>query len=150
MASRNLRLTLLCYSALFSVEFSKGKDCVPVDGNLTGLAVNDCDGSTECVLKRGTDARVTINFTSTVTSHKVTPIIHGILGPFEVPFGVPQETDCPSSVACPIQPDGLYTYQGSFHVESYYPEISVEVKLELRDDVGEDLVCVKVPVKIST
>lgn len=149
MTPRNLQLILFCYFALLSVAFSKVEDCGSVDGTWTGLAVNECDGSFECVVKRGRDATLTINFTSRVTSRKVTPVIHGILGPLEVPFPVPQETDCPTSVTCPIQPDELYTYQGSFPVEAYYPEISVKMKLELRDDAEKDLVCLEVPVRVS-
>lgn len=43
----------------------------------------------------------------------------------------------------------VYTYDASFPVMKIYPKVDVEVKYELKNDDGKDIVCVLIPVKIQ-
>jgi hypothetical protein len=54
-----------------------------------------------------------------------------------------------SGLECPLTKGNNYKYEASFPVLKVYPKVNVEVKYELKDDEGKDIVCVTIPVKIQ-
>lgn len=54
-----------------------------------------------------------------------------------------------SNLQCPLKKDVVYSYDASFPVLKIYPKVDVEVKYELKNSEGKDIVCVLIPVKIQ-
>lgn len=67
-----------------------------------------------------------------------------------MPFKLPNPNACVSSnLECPLKKDVTYKYDASFPVLKIYPRVDVEVKYELKNKEGKDIVCVLIPVKIQ-
>lgn len=67
-----------------------------------------------------------------------------------MPFKLPNPDACvASNLECPLKKDTVYTYDASFPVLKIYPKVDVEVKYELKNSDGKDIVCVLIPVKIQ-
>lgn len=68
----------------------------------------------------------------------------------DVPFRLPNPDACVNSnITCPLKKDVVYSYDASFPVLKIYPRVDVEVKFELKNSAGTDIVCVLIPVKIQ-
>ena len=68
----------------------------------------------------------------------------------DVPFKLPNPDGCiKSNLECPLKKGVKYQYSASFPVLKIYPKVDVEVKYELKNSEGKDIVCVLVPVKIQ-
>lgn len=68
----------------------------------------------------------------------------------DVPFKLPNPNACvDSNLECPLKKGNVYTYDASFPVLKIYPKLDVEVKYELKNSEGKDIVCVLIPVKIQ-
>ncbi|XP_050049261.1 NPC intracellular cholesterol transporter 2-like [Dermacentor andersoni] len=150
MKSRcQLLLAALTLSAV-ACALGDWPQCASPDGTIVNFHVDGCKQPDTCVLKKGTLANVTIAFNSKVASKGVNVKVHGVIHEVPLPFPLPQPDACQSGVACPIKPQGSYTYRGSFPVKSSYPSISLNIRWELVDDHGNDLVCQLIPVSISS
>jgi Niemann-Pick C2 protein len=67
-----------------------------------------------------------------------------------VPFKLPNDNACVDShLICPLTKGTDYKYSASFPVLKIYPKVDVEVKYELKNSNGKDIVCVLIPVKIQ-
>jgi Niemann-Pick C2 protein len=67
-----------------------------------------------------------------------------------VPFRLPNPNGCvDSGLACPLKKDTTYSYAASFPVLKIYPKVDVEVKYQLKNKEGKDIICVLIPVKIQ-
>lgn len=67
-----------------------------------------------------------------------------------MPFRIPNPNACiDSNLECPLKKDVVYKYDASFPVLKIYPRVDVEVKYELKNSEGIDIVCVLIPVKIQ-
>ncbi|KAK8768580.1 NPC intracellular cholesterol transporter 2-like [Amblyomma americanum] len=124
--------------------------CDAPDGTTVNFEIEGCKPPGTCVLKKGTQANVTIHFKSKVASQGVKVKAYGVFHEVPLPFPLPQPDACKSGVTCPVQAQGSYTYRGSFPVKSAYPSISLNVKWELIDDASKNLVCQLIPVEISS
>ncbi|KAH7977498.1 hypothetical protein HPB49_001993 [Dermacentor silvarum] len=143
---------LLAALMLSSVACALGDwpQCASPDGTIVSFHIDGCKQPDTCVLKKGTLANVTITFNSKVASQGVNVKVHGVYHEVPLPFPLPQPDACKSGVTCPIQAQGSYSYRGSFPVKSSYPSLSLDVKWELVDDNGNDLVCQLIPVHIGS
>uniref|UniRef100_L7MA53 Putative ml domain protein n=1 Tax=Rhipicephalus pulchellus TaxID=72859 RepID=L7MA53_RHIPC len=124
--------------------------CASPDGTIISFHVDGCNQPDTCILKKGTQANVTIVFKSNVASNGVKVEVHGLIHKVPLPFPLPQSDACKSGVACPIKAGATYTYRGSFPVRPSYPSLSLDVKWELVDDNGSDLVCQLIPIQIES
>lgn len=67
-----------------------------------------------------------------------------------VPFKLPNANACvDSNLECPLKKNVSYEYSSSFPILKIYPKVDVEVKYELKNSEGKDIVCVLIPVKIQ-
>ncbi|XP_074661698.1 NPC intracellular cholesterol transporter 2-like [Tubulanus polymorphus] len=124
------------------------KDCGSKNGKVNSVTVTPCN-EFPCILHRGTSANVAIEFVSNVNSNKLTGSVHGILAGIPIPFPIPESDGCKSGVACPVTTGTTYTYKASIPVKSIYPSVKVVVKWELKDDNGDDIVCITLPAEIQ-
>lgn len=124
--------------------------CSAPDGSTNSFEIEGCQAPARCVLKKGTDAKVSIQFSSKVASKGVRVKVYGVIHEVPIPFPLPQKDACQCGVTCPIQEQGNYTYHTSFAVKHEYPSLSLDVKWELVDDNGKNLVCQLIPVQITS
>lgn len=149
MARQQLAATLLLAALCGLAAATKWTDCGSSDGQVKSLSITGCESSDTCVLKKGSDVALTIEFTSNVTSPSVQVKAYGVLERIPIPFSVPQPDGCQSGVKCPVQPAGSYTYRGSFPIKPEYPPLSLDIKWELLDSNDKYLVCALIPARIA-
>lgn len=119
-------------------------------GNYSLVEVSRCNlDEPSCILKRNTNATISITFTSDEELTELKAVVHGIILGMEVPFKLPNDNGCvDSNVECPLQKDTEYKYITTLPVLKQYPKVAVEVKWELKSG-DKDVVCVKIPAKIQ-
>lgn len=124
-------------------------DCGSVNGQVSSVTVSNCpEGQTECALTRGTDADITIKFSSKEESKTLKAVVHGVIAGVPIPFRLPQSDACKTGVSCPLESGESYTYSNKLSIKNSYPPLAVRVRYELKDDNGADVICVEIPCKI--
>nr|XP_019531777.2 NPC intracellular cholesterol transporter 2 homolog a [Aedes albopictus] len=119
-------------------------------GNYSLVEVSRCNlDEPACVLKRNTNATISITFTSDEQLPELKAVVHGIILGMEVPFNLPNPDGCKDSgLECPLTAGTEYKYSTTLPVLKQYPKVAVEVKWELKSG-GKDVICVKIPAKIQ-
>lgn len=119
-------------------------------GEFSKVEVSNCDdGQAACVLKRNSNATISITFTSSEDLTELKAVVHGIILGMEVPFKLPNDDGCNGSgLNCPLTKGTSYRYTTTLPVLKQYPKVSVEVKWELKSG-DKDVVCVLIPAKIQ-
>lgn len=143
-----LALTSSCLGVR-GVEFENCGDSNTI-GNYTLVEVSNCDmAQAACVLKRNSNATISITFTSEETIVHLKAVVHGIILGMEVPFKLPNDDGCvDSGLECPLDKDKEHKYSATLPVLKQYPKVAVEVKWELKYG-DKEVVCVKIPAKIQ-
>nr|WLK26363.1 NPC2-a [Neoseiulus californicus] len=144
--------TFIVLCAVVSVAFaSPYSQCTPAAGQITSVKVKDCSDDVDtCILQRGTDAEIAIDFTSTVNADSVMVKAYGIIGGIPLPYPLNDTDACKNSgITCPVKSGTPLQYTKSFKVEKFYPAIGLQVKWTLVNAKGEELLCVMIPVKIQ-
>ncbi|CAK1542910.1 unnamed protein product [Leptosia nina] len=96
-------------------------DCGSKLASVQNVGVSGCaEDATTCILKRNTNVTISIDFTPTVSISSV-------------------ETEAGEKQA----------YKATLPVLKSYPKVTVDVKWELKNDAGDDLVCVLIPAHIK-
>ncbi|CRL05670.1 CLUMA_CG018703, isoform A [Clunio marinus] len=141
---------IICLSVVVeSVVFT---DCGSIKGKFTKVSVSNCDETKpKCVLKRGTNATVNIDFQlNNEIEKEIKVICHGKVSGLDVPFKLPNPDACVNSgLSCPLKKGIVYQYTASFPILKIYPKLDVEVRFELRNSEGKDIICVVIPSKIQ-
>ncbi|XP_060079520.1 uncharacterized protein LOC132558921 [Ylistrum balloti] len=138
-------LVVATFSAINAVNTYK--DCGSTSGRITRITVNPCPQE-PCVLIRGTNVSVEVEFTSNVPTNNVTTSVHGIIGAIPVPF-MTSNSCANNNVVCPITANSNNIYRNYIPVLKLYPSLTLIVKWELKDDQGNDLVCFVLPASIA-
>lgn len=143
-----LALTSSCLGVR-GVEFENCGDSETI-GNYTLVEVSNCDlAQPTCILKRNSNATISITFTSDEEVTELKAVVHGIILGMEVPFRLPNDDGCKDSgLECPLAQDTSYKYTTTLPVLKQYPKVAVEVKWELKSG-DKDVICVKIPAKIQ-
>lgn len=137
---------LLC-SGVLSLQYT---DCGSTKGKVSGVTVSGCENTPVCSLKRGSSASVTLNFQSLTDTKTVKAVVHGVISGVPLPFPLPQSDGCTNcGLTCPLKNGQSNSYSTTINVRNSYPAVNVDVKFELQDDNGEDLVCVLIPSKVE-
>nr|QJI08243.1 Niemann Pick type C [Histia rhodope] len=126
------------------------RDCGTKLATVENVGVSGCkDSATQCVLRRNTNATISIEFTPTQELKAVEAVVHGILMNLPVPFPLPQPDACKDSgLTCPLAANQKVKYVTSLPILKSYPQITVDVKWELLTDDDEEVLCVIIPAKI--
>jgi len=142
----------LCVLALLAAVTNaiKISDCGSTEGKVSNVTlVPPCPGDV-CILPSGTSVTLKLGFQSNENTKKVTAQVHGVIGGVPLPFPLPNPDACQGSgLTCPLQSNTAYIYTNLLQVKKEYPRISVDIKWELVDENGKDLVCVLFPAKIQ-
>ncbi|XP_052903298.1 NPC intracellular cholesterol transporter 2 homolog a [Anopheles moucheti] len=119
-------------------------------GRYSLVEVSNCaESDASCVLKRNSNATISITFTSAEDLSELKAVVHGIILGMEVPFKLPNDDGCKDSgLECPLTKDTSYRYSTTLPVLKQYPKVSVEVKWELKAG-DKDVLCVLIPAKIQ-
>ena len=144
----------ICFFAIL-ISLAYGKtvkyaDCGSTKSVVSSVDINPCDAE-PCVLHKGTNVSVSIEFTPNedVTAGKA--VVHGIIMHVPAPFPLPDADLCKfSSPTCPLKAGQKYVYKNNLEVKSIYPSLRLVVQWELKDSNNNELVCVKMPVSISS
>ncbi|XP_053608717.1 ecdysteroid-regulated 16 kDa protein [Plodia interpunctella] len=125
-------------------------DCGSKLATVQGVGVSGCaDDATECILKRNSNATISIQFTPSKDVKSLSTEVHGVIMNLPVPFPLPQPDACrDNGLACPLKAGQVAHYQTSLPVLKSYPKVKVDVKWELKNEDEEDLVCVMIPARI--
>ncbi|XP_045480354.1 NPC intracellular cholesterol transporter 2 homolog a-like [Harmonia axyridis] len=122
-------------------------------GTVSSIKVTNCDSNDEdskCILKRGTNITFELNFKTGVQSDTLKSVVHGIIFGESKRFDLPNSDGCvDSGVVCPMAKDSVNTYVSSLPVKKIYPKLSVDVKWELQNKDGKDIVCIIIPAKLA-
>ncbi|CAO1419541.1 unnamed protein product [Diamesa hyperborea] len=133
-----------------SVEFT---DCGSVTGSFSKISVTNCS-STEgkrCILTRNSNATIQIDFSlnNDVEVTEVKAVCHGIIMGMAVPFPLPNSDGCSGcNLVCPLKKGENYEYSTTLPVLKVYPQATVDVKWELKDNNNNVIICVLIPAKI--
>ena len=75
----------------------------------------------------------------------------GVIGPVELPFnGCPVDAcDHLSTGDCEVEEGEMLVYDMDIEVLPVYPKIELLAKWMLKDDQGENFMCLTVPIKIE-
>ncbi|XP_028165977.1 ecdysteroid-regulated 16 kDa protein [Ostrinia furnacalis] len=114
------------------------------------VGVSGCaEDAKECILKRNSNATITIDFTPSLDVKTIETEVHGVIMNLPVPFPLPQPDACKDNgLTCPLKAGEKANYRTTLPVLKSYPKVKVDVKWELKNESGEDLVCVLIPAKI--
>lgn len=69
-----------------------------------------------------------------------------------IPFGLPHPNACQNdggNLPCPLKVGGPYKYEVTLPVEKKYPRVTVDVKWEMQNENGIDIICTLIPAKIQ-
>ncbi|KAL4715615.1 hypothetical protein ACJJTC_006194 [Scirpophaga incertulas] len=126
-------------------------DCGSKLSQVESVGVNGCsDNAKECILKRNTNATISIVFTPTQDVKSLETEVHGVIMNLPVPFPLPQPDACKDNgLSCPLKANEQVSYKTSMQVLKSYPKVKVDVKWELKNENGDDVVCVLIPAKIQ-
>ncbi|XP_018495822.1 NPC intracellular cholesterol transporter 2 homolog a [Galendromus occidentalis] len=144
--------TVIVLCSILSVALaSPYKLCSPAAGEITSVDIKDCSNDvSSCILHKGTDASIAINFKSPVDAASVTVKAFGIIGGIPLPYPLNNSDACKDSgITCPVKAETGVAYTQSFKVEKFYPSIGLNVKWTLVNESGKQLLCVMIPVKIE-
>ncbi|XP_012260415.2 NPC intracellular cholesterol transporter 2 homolog a-like [Athalia rosae] len=127
-------------------------NCGSPAGSYSRILISGCDDlNNVCVLHRGTNVSMEIDFQTTENVVDVKTVVHGTILVVPIRFPVPHPdacTDPNSGLSCPLNKEGQYHYKSTFPVHTKYPAVSLTVKWELQDENGNDIVCFELPAKI--
>ncbi|XP_050299588.1 ecdysteroid-regulated 16 kDa protein-like [Anthonomus grandis grandis] len=152
----NLKMTgqvsffALLFLAVISVTLA-WSDCGSVVGTLSDVQVNNCPpNARRCTLRRGSNATMTISFTPKEDSDTVKAVVHGVVMGAPVPFNLPNPNGCSESgIECPVKSGNVYKYFTNMPVLTSYPRMTVDIKWELQDSAGKNIICAMIPAKLQ-
>ncbi|ENN72835.1 hypothetical protein HUJ04_009631 [Dendroctonus ponderosae] len=151
MISRNALFVLVFIGCCTSASLAIYQDCGSLDGAIEGLEVSKCAATARrCILRRNTNATMTIKFKTNTDSDSLKAVVHGMIMGMPVPFSLPNPNGCKDSgVDCPIHAGNSYQYVTSMPILSSYPRVTVDIKWEIQDAQGRDIICAMIPAKIA-
>ncbi|XP_012278741.1 protein NPC2 homolog [Orussus abietinus] len=146
-----LRIVIVAVLCCASVQITAFEfaDCGSKLGRFTEVSVSGCETSQSvCVLKRGTNATIEIQFIVDQDIKDVRAVVFGVILDVPVPFPIPNSDACSdtnSGLTCPLAKGGEYRYKTSLPVSKKYPTVRVNIKWELLNEANEKIVCVLFP-----
>ncbi|XP_053399245.1 NPC intracellular cholesterol transporter 2-like [Mercenaria mercenaria] len=118
----------------------KVHDCGSVDARINSIRVMQCERE-PCIVHKGQDYTVLVNFTATRTVQEAHNHLHGGLGFLQVPFPLNPENACGKNVPCPIEAGKTYLYNNTMTCPDFAPSLRVAAKWEIKDENQKDIFC---------
>uniref|UniRef100_A0A1L8E2Z2 Putative major epididymal secretory protein he1 n=1 Tax=Nyssomyia neivai TaxID=330878 RepID=A0A1L8E2Z2_9DIPT len=150
---KNLLLPIFTATLFVVVRCNESifRDCGSKAGSFSKVEVTNCNpDQPPCILKRNTNATISIEFTPTIECSAITAVVHGDLMGVSVPFPISNPNACTSSgVDCPVKAGTKYLYTATLPVLKSYPKVKVDVKWELKNAHNDDIICVIIPSKVD-
>jgi len=143
-------VVLFCIAS--TVNAVKWVNCpgVTLKGVVTDLKIPGCETTPICVLKKGANASIEIDFKINEDTKTAKSVVHGIIAGVPIPFGLDNPDVCSGSgVTCPLTSGSAYTYKTYIYVRSEYPSLSLKVRWEIKDDTDNDVACIELPAKLA-
>ncbi|XP_052768220.1 NPC intracellular cholesterol transporter 2-like [Mya arenaria] len=116
------------------------KDCGSHDAIINSIRVDQCDAE-PCIVHKGQDYTIHVNFTATRTVQEAHNVLHGGIGFLQAPFPLHPENACQGSVQCPIVSGQTYEYVQTMTCPSFAPSVSVLARWEVKDEHRQDIFC---------
>ena len=120
----------------------------PENGEITAFDVSPCDED-PCVLKRGVNATVTINFTphEDVTASKIYAWVFFGVEPVAVP--VPSSDACQGhGLTCPLKSGVQVEFVYTIFISDLFPSGPLKLDAGLSDQNGKSIICGKIALEL--
>ncbi|XP_065920044.1 NPC intracellular cholesterol transporter 2 homolog a-like [Dysidea avara] len=139
---------VLFFSVVVVTHAVMYKDCGSKSCKINAVDVDGCAATAEsCDFHRGTTVNMTLKFTAIEKVDKLKNSLQGNVGGTWIPFS---SSDACSSItpSCPVAANAEASFQISVAISKLYPQISVPVRDELKDESGAECACFLVQGKI--
>ncbi|KAH3852270.1 NPC intracellular cholesterol transporter 2-like [Dreissena polymorpha] len=124
-------------------------DCGSHDAIINSIKVDQCNAE-PCIVQKGKDYTVHVNFTATRTVQEAHNVLHGGLGFISAPFPLQPENACQGSVTCPIVAGQTYEYVQTMTCPTFAPSIAVQARWEVKDEHRQDIFCFTTKLQIHS
>lgn len=125
-------------------------DCGSEYSEINSMEVTDCpDENGTCILKRGTEIIIDINFTSKADFEKIKTKVYGVIHGVTLPFWGIQMDACVAAVSCPGNKGDEYRYIEHIPIRNSYPPVDVIVVWKLINEKGDKVVCINIPSRVQ-
>lgn len=125
-------------------------DCGSEYSEINFVEVTDCPDEEEtCILKRGTNILLNINFTSKADFESIKTKVYGVILGIPLPFIGIQKDSCKAALSCPGEKYQEYLYIERIPIKNDYPSLDVIVVWKLFDENGNQVVCINIPSRIE-
>jgi Niemann-Pick C2 protein len=138
----------ICLFGLAQAGQIKFTDCGSKTGIIEYVEVSDCNAA-PCTLKKGQDASLTLRFTASVDTSKLTSQVNGIKYGVPLPFPLPEPDSCKLGATCPVSRGESNEISITLPILSVYPSLNIDVRWIVYDDKNNQMVCFKFPVSIQ-
>ena len=149
MSKLYLIVVAVCLFNVITADKVPFSDCGSKTGIIESVDVEGCTAS-PCSLIKGTDAKMTISFKSSVDTATLTNKCYGVIAFIPVPFPLPEADACKMGAICPVKQGESHSIQVALPILKEYPSLSVDVKWQILDQSSKVLGCFKIPVKIRS
>ncbi|XP_062554052.1 NPC intracellular cholesterol transporter 2 homolog a-like [Armigeres subalbatus] len=127
------------------------RPCAGVRPVPQSVRIEDCY-ETPCLLRRGTDARMALDFIGVQDASVLTTIVTatalGITAPYELPADRSAVCNWLVQSRCPISAGEELIYHLSMPVTAIYPLVSVTIEIDLVDSTGQSHACFVVDTRV--
>ncbi|XP_029643110.1 NPC intracellular cholesterol transporter 2 homolog a-like [Octopus sinensis] len=147
MHSSVFLIAIVCLPlVLATIPFS---DCGSKVGKINSITLNDCQ-KLPCVVKKGTFANFTVNFTPNKDISAIKIEVWGKISPLPpVPFNPGSPDGCKnSSLKCPLKANTPVSFKNHLEVKKMYPTVSVINRWQLTNEKKEKIICFDISLRI--
>ncbi len=92
---------------------------------------------------------LTLRFTASVDTSKLTSQVNGIKYGVPLPFPLPEPDSCKLGATCPVSRGESNEISITLPILSVYPSLNIDVRWIVYDDKNNQMVCFKFPVSIQ-
>ncbi|CAL8095261.1 unnamed protein product [Orchesella dallaii] len=134
----------------YSLEYPFKQCSAGMEGVMTKLFVTPCIGDSRCLLTRGENVTLELEFMSNIP-------VGGLVGSLSVSFsrwfspltlGDPEDLCKSELISCPIQAFVPYRYKTTIYIRPTLPALRPDIQVLIKGDGNRDIACAIVPVAI--
>ena len=148
-ASVFLVVLMLTFAAVFCKKINYSNCSEAVHGQIASIDVTPCDQE-PCVLKRGGNETVTINFipSEAVTDAKI--YAYAIFGLVPVPLPLPNPDACEGhGLTCPLKSGVQVEFVYTEYIDESFPAGKLKLKADIKDQDSNSIICGIVDLEIA-